>query len=285
MIKADFHCHSKYSTDGISSLRDQIGAAIDRGLETLCITEHMDYAHHMYEVPSFFDEFPSLSIQEAKKVFQVDTDEYMRELFRLKEEFSPKIDLRFGIELGLQPSLGEHYRDYVKKYPFDFCIGSSHEVDGIDPYCEEFLTGKTPLDAYRRYFEAEAECARSCLDSFDVYGHIDYALRYHQPQGFVFRYEDFADELDTLLTFLISNGKGIECNTSGIKYFGDELNPHTEILKRYKRLGGEIITVGSDAHKASDVAGNFELAANILKSCGFDYYTVFKDRKPEQLHL
>jgi hypothetical protein len=54
-------------------------------------------------------------------------------------------------------------------------------------------------------------------------------------------------------------------------------------LKRYRELGGELLTVGSDGHRPQEVGGYFEQIAEILKSCGFRYYTVYKERKPEFL--
>ena len=80
-------------------------------------------------------------------------------------------------------------------------------------------------------------------------------------------------------------GKGIELNTAGLKYGLGFAHPHPDILKRYRQLGGEIITVGADAHKPEHIAYDFGKAADILRSCGFEYYTEFKQRRPIFLHL
>ena len=48
-------------------------------------------------------------------------------------------------------------------------------------------------------------------------------------------------------------GKGIELNTGGFKYGLGHPNPCEDIIKRYKELGGEIITLGSDAHKCESL--------------------------------
>ncbi len=285
MIIADQHTHSTFSTDGISTLEEMVKGAIEKGIEILCVTEHMDFDNHYYLLPSFCEEFPGLSQAQCQTLFMCDTDAYCDASFSLKDKYRSQIDLRFGIELGLRPDLDFSYSDYVKKYPFDFVIGSTHEVEGIDPYYKEFLKGRDAVSAYRVYFQNEILNAKACIDSFDVFGHIDYALRYHVPEGYVFNYSDFSDEIDTLLKILIDAGKGIELNTGGFKYFKTEPNPRIPIIRRYRELGGEIITVGSDAHSSTAIAGNFGKAADILKECGFKYYSVFKNRTPKSYLL
>ena len=57
------------------------------------------------------------------------------------------------------------------------------------------------------------------------------------------------------------------------------------MLKRYHELGGEIITVGADAHKPEHVAYDFDKVSNILKDAGFIYYTVFENRVPAFIKL
>ena len=117
MIKSDFHMHTLFSTDGKSSMRDMMDSASKRGLEHICFTEHMDYDNP-------FDE--------GEGAFEVDTDSYLKKYLELKNSIKG-LNVYFGVELGLQPHLTEHYADYVKNYPFDFVIGSSHVVRGRDP--------------------------------------------------------------------------------------------------------------------------------------------------------
>ena len=124
----------------------------------------------------------------------------------------------------------------------------------------------------------------SRICGFDVYGHLDYAVRYCPDKNFVYRFDDYRDIFEVLLNRLIENGKGIEINTSGIAKIGYP-HPHIDALKLYKQLGGEIITVGSDAHKKENIGTGFDVAENILKELGFRYYTVFKERKPEFIPL
>ena len=68
-------------------------------------------------------------------------------------------------------------------------------------------------------------------------------------------------------------------NTSRLKSLG-LTNPKVEIISRYAELGGEIITIGADAHTPDKIGYAFDKAADVLRECGFSYYTVFKNRRP-----
>ena len=115
---------------------------------------------------------------------------------------------------------------------------------------------------------------------FDVLGHIDYVVRYGKNGAADYSYQKYADEIDAILRAVIERGKGIELNMAGLKYGLPFAHPHPDILRRYRELGGEIITVGADGHRPEHIAWDFEKADDILKSCGFRYYTEFKGRKP-----
>lgn len=96
---------------------------------------------------------------------------------------------------------------------------------------------------------------------------------------------NYYDYIDTALRMLIEKGKGIEINTAGLKYGLKYPNPCPDILKRYRELGGEIITTGSDAHQTEYVAHRFDVIEDMLKGAGFGYYTVFERRKPVFIKL
>ena len=100
----------------------------------------------------------------------------------------------------------------------------------------------------------------------------------HREQEY--SYGRFADEIDEILRYLIEHGKGLEVNTAGLKYGLPFAHPHPDVLKRYKKLGGEIITVGADAHKPEHVGYDFNIVDNILEACGFKYYAEFIKRAP-----
>ena len=118
-----------------------------------------------------------------------------------------------------------------------------------------------------------------------MYGHIDYIVRYGPDQNRNYTYQTYQEILDEILKTLIQKGVGIELNTGGFHYGLGEPNPCTDLIRRYRQLGGEIITIGADAHKPEHIAYAFDKAAQILQSCGFSYYTVFGRRNTDFIKL
>ncbi len=263
MIKADQHVHSSFSSDSEELLENAVQAAMAAGLDTLCVTEHMDMDYPTGE-------------------FMLDTAAYRTELFRLKELYSDRIELLFGVELGLMDYLAPRLYEFTASYPFDFIIGSSHLVDGVDPYYPEYFNSHGDHNGILRYFESILANI-TAFDDFDVYGHLDYVVRYSHAKSY--SPAEHAELLDEILKKLISMSKGIELNTAGLKYGLGWAHPHPELLRRYRELGGEIITVGSDGHKGEHIAYDFDKASDILQAAGFEYYTVFRQRKPEFIRI
>ena len=144
-----------------------------------------------------------------------------------------------------------------------------------------FFEGLSAKEAYMKYFNEVLENIKKYYYEFDVYGHLDYVVRYGNYGIKQINYDDFKDVLDTILMTLIRKDKGIEINTSGIRYGLNEPHPNIDIVKRYKELGGEIITVGSDAHQAKDLASHFEIVYQMLETVGYDEVAIYHHRKPD----
>lgn len=266
MITSDCHMHTKFSHDSEAPVREMIEGALKRGLTEICFTDHYDKDYTPME-------------DMGETTFCFEPEAYFRELQMLKQEYADHIAVRIGVEIGLQPHLKEFYRNLMAQYPFDFVIGSLHLIHGKDPYYIELFEGQTDQEIYREAFR-ETLHNLQIIDSFDVLGHVDYAVRYGRKQAEGYSYRTYADEIDAILEKVIDMGKGIELNTAGFKYELGFCNPHPDIIRRYRELGGEIITIGADAHKPEHIAYDFEKVRDILLTCGFQYYTVFEGRKP-----
>ena len=266
MIRCDSHMHTVFSTDSEASVKSMLDASVKRGLQSVCITDHLDLDYPEDE-------------ELGPDPFQLNLRQYFEMLTQIREEYREKLNVRIGVELGLQPHLGKTYEKLVQEYPFDFVIGSLHLVHGMDPYYGKVFEGKTDGEVYREAF-CETLCCLDKVSCFDVLGHLDYVVRYGRNKAQEYSYREFSDEIDEILKKVISAGKGLEMNMGGVKYVLGFANPHPDVLTRYRELGGEIVTVGADAHRPEHVAYDFEEAGDILKSCGFHYYAEFIGRKP-----
>ena len=263
----DTHLHCYFSGDSEAEPEHIIKMAMEKGLRGICFTDHLDLDYSGNPNP-----------------FLLDYDAYRKEIYTLKERYKDQLDILWGIELGLQPHLASRHRHLLNEYPFDFVIGSSHLVHHKDPYYPAFFQEKGEDYGYLEYFESILENL-DVFEDFDVYGHLDYVVRYGPNQNKFYSYEKYADVIDAILTKLLLLGKGIEINTGGFKYGLGHPNPTEAILKRYGELGGEIISMGSDAHVPEHVAYDFQKVPAILRACGFQHYTVFENRKPKFLPL
>ena len=254
----DTHLHTYFSGDSEASPKDMIESARKKGLSGICFTDHMD-----------------LDYREDPDYFILDFSSYKKEIMLLQKEYHSIFPILWGVELGLQPHITAENNQIITDHPFDFVIGSTHVVNHIDIYYPAFYEGRNEDDCYRQYFEETLENVKSDVN-FDVYGHLDYVIRYGVNKDKYYSYQKFSDIIDEILRTLIAHGKGIEINTAGFKYGLTHAHPTEDILKRYKELGGEILTLGSDGHTPEHLAWDFHKIPNILKSCGFTYFTIFK---------
>lgn len=280
MIQSDNHVHTSFSSDSTEPMENMIKQGITLGLTSICFTEHMDY------------DFPDLG-QGMDFLFDVPT--YLETLQMFQKQYN-EIEIRKGVEIGLKSGIIDKTTKLTTAYDFDFVIGSTHLVNDMDPYYRDYWESTGETLGIQKYYETTLEQIQNNFD-FDVYGHIDYILRYtptvvdhkNKPNtidSFLTQStEKYMDILDEILRTLIENGKGIEINAAGWKYGLGHPNPHEKILTRYRELGGEIISIGSDAHETKHLAYDFHKVPNLLKTCGFDYYTEFHGRKPKYIKL
>ena len=261
---SDCHVHTEFSGDSKTPLDQQIEAAIRLGMEEICITDHHDYGcagmthiDYTLDIPSYLP-----AVREAA------------------EKYRGKIRVLTGIELGLMMREKDYLIRLEKELPVDYIIGSSHFIDAFDVYDKAYYEGRSERASYLRYFESTLTRVSS-MDCFDSLGHLDYIVRYGPNKNSNYRPADYMDIIDQILKILIDRQKGLECNTAGFKYGLGHPNPQEEILIRYRELGGELLTVGSDGHSPNQVGLCFPQIQEFLKQCGFRYYTVFCQRKPE----
>ena len=254
----DFHIHSSISFDSHTSAADIANAAKKKGLREICFTDHWDY------LPNPNDDHKLFSLEQYAKTYD-----------SLKVE---GLDIRRGVEIGLNEWNAKECAKLLTKRSFDFVIGSVHYADGHDPYNKEYWDNKSVETAYMRYLEKELECVKVHND-FDVLGHLTYVCKspnnpFHAPLP----YGECSDIADEIMRILVSKGKGMEINTSGVDR-GVDLIPSIDYIRRFKELGGEIVTVGSDSHDDVRVGPYCSDVIELLKDI-FGYVCTFENRQP-----
>lgn len=271
MNLVDFHLHTNFSSDSVAKPESIVDSAISLGLKHICITDHNDF------------DYP---LEDGKIVFDLDIDKYFPVILQLQERYAKQLRINIGVEQGLTTVNPERIENYAAKYNdiIDFIIGSSHMVYGIDPYFKDYWDGRTMNQGVETYLTSIIENI-DCCSNFDVYGHIDYIIRYLPRELGDYNYRTHLEMYETILKKLINKGKGIELNSSGFKYGLNQPHPRLELIKFYRELGGEIITIGSDAHAPQHVGIGFDKVPEILEAAGFRYFTVFNKRKPEFIKL
>lgn len=263
----NYHFHSICSFDGEYPLTRMCRAAVEAGVERLCLTDHCDLVDE-YGKP--YDGFSWADVD--------------RQLELARAEF-PNLELRRGVELGqavLRPDAAERI---LSKPDIDFVLGSMHNDPERGDFYYLHVTDKAQGQALlETYFQSLLELAGT--DYFDSLAHLTYPLRYMRDRdGVDVSVMPCSDLVREILKTLIHRGKALELNTSGYRNPSREPLPNGEILSWYRELGGELITIGSDAHAPQYMAQGLEAGMELLRSTGFRYLTLYQNRKPQQILL
>jgi len=228
-MKADYHMHTSFSADSTYPMEEVVLKAIELGLDEICFTDHVDH------VPSYEDS---------------DLIEYRKEYLRMKDKYSDKIKMKFGVEFGMQLHTTSLFEKDFNDYDFDFVILSCHQIHDQELWNQEFQKGLNQKEINEQYYKCIYDSICS-FKNYSVLGHLD-AIKRDDPYG---EYDDknVFEIIEKILKVVIEDGKGIEINTSNFRYHLSDLTPSKTILKLYYDLGGRIITFGSDTHQKEHV--------------------------------
>lgn len=270
----DNHNHSQFSFDGKrTTVEKSAEAAFDKGLSGICFTDHYDFfvpeakAEHENKVPEIFDiDAQQAEIDRVNCIF-------------MKSATGKQFRIFKGIEIGMQYSCREKIRELLKQNQFDQVIASVHYIDKSDPFYGGYYEGKDWKTAYGQYLETIYK-EMTWLVDFDIMGHFDYVTRYAPYPQTSIMYRDFSDMFDQMLKYLAEEGKALEINTKTYQeHKGRTPMLDKNILIRFRELGGEAISLGSDSHDPFRTGENFPLFAEMIKNLGFRYLAHFESRK------
>lgn len=260
----DYHTHSAFSDDSEAPLTAMLDQAVSIGLEEIAVTDHFD--------PGYPDpEFP----------FELDFFAYHEALEKNQELYRDRIRIVKGIEIGILDTELDRCAEAAGSYDYDYIIGSFHCAMGEPLHNGHFYDDKSPKEAFRDYFRYVADNIRK-FDGYSCLGHLNLVSRYAEEDA---DFKEYGDIVEEIFRIIIPQGKGLELNTSSYKYGMRCSCPSEEILRMYRQMGGEIITIGSDAHTPDRIADHFAEAAEYLRFLGFRYTSVFRNRKPDFVKL
>lgn len=257
----DMHVHSDNSPDGIHSPMYICEQAVDKGLRAIALTDHC-------ETDKFF----------SQKYNSMVFHSYF-ECLKAKSSFEGELLVLLGIEIA-QPLHDKALSEkIISNHKYDIVLGSIHTPEGFDCDVKEIPYDEINVyDFMKGYFRQLTELAY--WDGCDVMAHITCPMRRIQGKYDIdFDYSKIAKETDELLKAIIENKKSLEINTSGLRQLMARPMPDISILKRYKELGGRLITIGSDAHSAADVGAGIREGMKIAGACGFEKINFYTGRE------
>lgn len=278
-MRVDYHVHTEFSDDSAYKMEQVVRDAITLSLDGTCFTDHVDYG-----VKKDWDEPGEMLYRkggpgepEKMAVANVDYPAYYAEFNRLKNIYSDRINLKFGLEFGMQAHTIEKYEKLFRRYPFDFIILSIHEVEDKEFWTQDFQHGRTQKEYNERYYEEMLYLVKNYHD-YSVLGHMDLISRYDKAG--IYPFEKLKPVLTEILNIVIADGKGIEINTSSHRYGLTDLTPSRDILRLYRELGGRIITIGSDSHRPEHLGAYVDEAKEELRKLGYTKFCTFDRMNP-----
>jgi histidinol-phosphatase (PHP family) len=210
---------------------------------------------------------------------------YLEEIARCRAIYGESLTIRAGIEIGEPHVYNRETAAFLSAHRFDLVLGSLHWVEGELALMGDYFASRTLEDGLRAYFAELALLAESA--DFDVLAHFD-VVRRAAYMAFGLEeidYRPFEEIIRRVLAHLVRRGRGLEVNTSSLRRRMGGLHPGLQILRWYREEGGQIVTLGSDAHRADSVGASLDEAAAAVRAAGFGKLAVYEDRKPSWLPL
>lgn len=263
----DYHMHSSCSFDAKYTMAEMVKSAIEQGVDEICFTDHVE---------------PLEESRLRELTPEHDWTKHIAQFEEAKAAADGRIKVRLGAELGeitmVDTAMGDHLLETAP--PLDFTIGSVHAIKLHGEVKDLMWIESREESVWHEAIELYLAEVGKLIDwgRFNVLGHLTLPLRYAKGDCGLksLSFAPHRDQVADVLERLIDKGLGMEINTNR----GSEPLPDAPWLKLYRDLGGEIITMGSDAHTPNYIGCVMEPRQDLLKSCGFRYFATFAEQKP-----
>jgi histidinol-phosphatase (PHP family) len=263
-IPHDYHTHTRFSEDGKDTLESMCRRALELGIPEIGFSEHWDVGPYE-ENPYFFQSEP-----------------WYAEIVRLRDLYAGQLKIRAGIEIAEPHLYAKEAAEMLSRFPFDYVIGSVHWVGPNFMFNPKYFQQHTADEVYSSYFD-ELERMVTVSD-IDIVAHLDIPARTGIPLiGYnPFRYEE---QVRRILEIVIRRRLALDINTAGFRKPANNLMPDPIILKWYAEMGGEQVTLGSDAHQIDQVGLHLDKALDAVCAAGLNHITQLENRQARLISI
>ncbi len=262
----DTHVHTFRSHDGRSALTEYCAMANSLGIRSLGVAEHKD-----------FD-------PDDPVVNHYDYQSFWNDISAAREAWGERVEVLAGVELDYQYWFEPELVAWHAGHHFDFVITSVHHIDRrmlmTEAYREHYGSAH---NGYAAYYEAVFQSIRS--GAIDVVGHLNYVNKRGVAAYGAWALEKYTSHITTLLAEMIRRDVALEVNTAGLRHPVRTPYPDWSVVELYYRMGGRLITLGSDAHTVTELSHRFNEACAMLWQIGFRELTLFRGRQPQMVPL
>ena len=262
----DSHVHSDCSPDGHHSVTTIASRAQEMGLPGFAVTDHC-------EVNAYYTENYDKRMKQSAF-----------EIRKARAVFEPFLTVAHGVELGQPLQDLKASAAVLQLYDYDFILASVHNnKNEEDFYVLEYNDFDQTNALLERYFTECLETAR--WNGFDSFAHLTYPMRYILKKRNDIDLSRFDGITDEFLRVLAANAKALEINTSSLRRDNPEFLCYERYSRRFKELGGRYITIGSDAHNATDIGAGLREGVELIKSLGYTHYARYIKRCPIEIPI
>ena len=263
-IPIDYHMHTCFSEDADDTLEAMCRRAIELGIPEIGFSEHWDVGPYETK-PRFFKPEP-----------------WYAELERLRGLFAGQLIIRAGIEIAEPHLYPQETAEVLERAPFDYAIGSVHFVGPNFMFNGEYFHTHPADEVYNGYFAELDQMVRTA--EIDIVAHFDIPARAGKP---IFGYEParYEEMIRSALKTCIQRGLALDVNVSGLRKPAQIIMPDPLILQWYAEMGGQRVTLGSDAHRLPEVSLHLEKAIEAIQAVGITHVTQFEQRKARLIAL
>jgi histidinol-phosphatase (PHP family) len=250
-IPHDYHMHTNVSCDSDATMIAMGRSALDCGVTEIAFTEHFD-VHPKDSCTGFYQ-----------------PDVYFANLEAARRELGTGgLTIRAGIELGEPHIYHAEQQSVLDQYPYDLVLGSLHWIGDEIVFDRAYFQSRTPEEAITPYLTELVTMVRA--GGFDVLAHMDVFKRVGwQVYGGTFESLRWEDYIRPVWQACIESGIGVEINTASLRRGLADPHPALEALRWYRAMGGELLTLGSDAHRPQHVAFGFDTGLAVARAAGF----------------